>query len=168
MRKSLSIVLLFLFLLNLGGYNLWYYCFQQIIQCEIKEQIRAGIKESELSLIITPIDNEKILRWIKPGKEFFYKGKMYDVVKVNVKDEKNYFYCINDTRENELIAHWMKDSRKRKETERLVKRVINNTFMSPHSRMINQVYASDIDYPVIQFNLETGNPEIPSPPPKYI
>jgi hypothetical protein len=85
----------------------------------IKEKIFGNIDEKELDMIsINDLDGVK---WEDDGKEFAYKGHMYDVVKRKTVSGKEILYCINDVKEkylidqyNQLTKHNTSDSKKGK------------------------------------------------------
>ena len=166
MRKTLAVIVTLVFLFNLGGYYFWFGFRQYCIRKEIKQQIRNGLGEDELTVIIFEGKNGAGLDWIRPGKEFNFKGKMYDVVKSKVNNGKTFYFCINDKKEKKLIDQRSNEDKQRKETEKQVKRVLSNFFIPQVGRQIKQVCASQIVYPRCRFLLKDNAPEIPSPPPK--
>jgi hypothetical protein len=70
----------------------------------IKEKIFGNIDENELDKI--PVNDLKGVKWEEDGKEFNYKGHMYDVVKRKNVNGKEIFYCINDVKEKYLIDQY--------------------------------------------------------------
>lgn len=68
----------------------------------IKEKILRQLKDDELE-IISLTDNYNKIYWEEEGKEFFYNGAMYDVVKTKTINNKVMLYCINDKKEKNLI-----------------------------------------------------------------
>ena len=106
MRKIISILfLLILFGSQVGRYL--YYSFQQHqIRAEMKRQLVANLPDSSLELIVENQNNT--FRWEEEGKEFYQNGQMYDVVKSTVKDGRTILYCINDKKEEDLLARIQK------------------------------------------------------------
>ncbi len=115
-RRILIGLLIVIFLYGSGGY---YYCFsfyQYSIKREIKQLIRKGINENELTEITVPYSGvtqtitERYcgIVWIKPAKEFKYHGQMFDVVKSSLKDGKKHFLCINDKKEKNSWQSFLK------------------------------------------------------------
>lgn len=73
---------------------------------EIKSRIKNGVPESELFIFeVNEILNSKSVSWEKFGKEFHYKGTMYDVVSSTVINGKLVYKCINDDQEKQLFVN---------------------------------------------------------------
>ena len=68
----------------------------------IQELLHKTLPEDELTIIDFTGNKEKIY-WEEEGKEFFFEGKMYDLVKMKNDNGQIIFYCINDKQEEELI-----------------------------------------------------------------
>jgi hypothetical protein len=96
-------------LLALGFSQVGYYFVMLIGQHQLKEDIEAAIHnnltEKEMETI-SYTDNYKNIFWEEEGKEFLFKGEMYDVVKSAVVKGKKLLYCINDKKEKELIEKY--------------------------------------------------------------
>ena len=167
MKKWLSIILPLVLLFNFGGYYIWFSYRQYTIRKNIRHEIRKGLQDEDLTLFVVPLNEPDEINWIKPGKEFQHDGKMFDVVKTIVKDQKKYFYCLNDVKEKTLIVQWMKNRRQRKKAEKQVKRIISHNFIPQCTRQLKKISGIDITYPTICFCLQTGNSDTPYPPPKY-
>ena len=136
------------------------------IQKEIRKEIKSGLKDDELTLIIESNDKKSDLQWIETGKEFRYKGEMFDVVRVKIKNEKKYYYCINDTKEKELIANFNKHHNSKKDNEKRIKRMLNNYYFPQHSFYLINTYVSDFVYVPFDFHNKSNVIDILSPPPK--
>ncbi|MCB0457505.1 MAG: hypothetical protein KDC91_07150 [Flavobacteriaceae bacterium] len=105
MKKSLAILLLFLFLFKLGGYLLLHNFQQAQIRREIKTAIKQGVPDNELTLIEVSGKNSELLTW-KDKHEFWYQGALYDVVKIEETSKGTVkYHCINDTKETLLFAN---------------------------------------------------------------
>jgi len=106
LKKLVSITVLSIFLFNLGGFFIVFNFQQVAIRKEIKKQIKEGVPEDELTIITQTSENFDEIVWIKPKKEFTYKGTMYDVVRKTVEDNGDITYhCINDTQETTLFVN---------------------------------------------------------------
>jgi hypothetical protein len=108
MKKSLSILIAILFLYNTVGYLIAFKSIQYGIKKEIKTKIKGNLDEKELVLIKFPAhpdqQQKKLLHW-KEENEFVYNGFMYDVVRQYAVNDTIYYYCINDTKEQELFGN---------------------------------------------------------------
>jgi hypothetical protein len=101
----------------------------------------------------------------KPKKILKYKGEMYDVVKIKNKGHKNYYYCICDIKEKQLIAHYQK-TQKKNNTEEKIKRVKNVKLFFQQFNYPIELYCSDYIYPQNSYKILVNYIIIPSPPPK--
>lgn len=67
----------------------------------VKLEGKSG-SENIQSVLITPGEEEHFT-WMRTGKEFRYKGCLYDVVKVEKRSNGVVYYCLCDNDENALI-----------------------------------------------------------------
>lgn len=72
---------------------------------EIKKKLRSQLSNHQLD-VISLTDNLKKIHWVKPGKEFWFHGEMYDVVRRQVIDGNEIMYCINDKEEKALVDNY--------------------------------------------------------------
>lgn len=104
MKKTLAIVTLILFAFNAGGYLFVFKFKQYQLRKEIKNQIKEGVSDKDLTLITLDSETIPYLEW-KNKHEFLYQGQMYDVVrKGNDKNGNILLYCISDAQETLLFA----------------------------------------------------------------
>jgi hypothetical protein len=91
-----------------------------------KQQLRHEMREKmEKSLLQTiMIDEDKVV-WIKPGKEIFVKGKMFDVKETEKKDSKIVFHGLYDEEETALMKN-IDNSLKKQSTS--LQNLLNNLF----------------------------------------
>jgi len=165
-RKYLSVILLFFFLFNMGGYYLWFNYLKNNIQKEIRREIRKGLSEKDLTLITVPVNDESGICWIKPAKEFTYRGEMYDVVKIKISDNKKFIYCINDIREKKLIADFSKTNESSQKARKLLGNFQYIFVIQPESFFhINE--PSNHDFRIKSFGTATAIREVTIPPPKF-
>lgn len=135
MKRIITLSLLLFFLYNAGGYYFCYKYYQSSIRREIKQRIRQGLSNDELTEIIVnddgtvhAIDNPNVsgkgesIQWTHAGKEFKYGDAMFDVVRSVVKSGKTHYFCINDTKDKRLLSEFMK-----LRTRKLEKRVQSAT-----------------------------------------
>lgn len=95
-------------LLALGFNQVGYYFIMLAAQYQQKEDmeaiIRSNIDEKNL-VAISYTDNSKNIYWEEEGKEFSFKGEMYDVVKTAVVKGKKILYCLSDKKEKQLLEN---------------------------------------------------------------
>ena len=101
MKKILSILLLFLLILNTFGIIGYYYYNRSVIKSEIKAIMKSNIPKDKIEIVLVH-KNSKAYKRIH-SKEFRFHGKMYDIIKEKVKGDSLYFVCINDVKEQELM-----------------------------------------------------------------
>ncbi|PKP02308.1 MAG: hypothetical protein CVU11_12315 [Bacteroidetes bacterium HGW-Bacteroidetes-6] len=108
-KKITAILLVLMLLLNSVGYFFIFETARFWVQKDVKKQIKAGVPDSELSVI--SISETDILqgnlgfRWVKKNKEFVFQNQMYDVVRSDLFNGKYIFYCIHDEQETQLFAN---------------------------------------------------------------
>lgn len=166
MRKSVSILLMPILLFNLGGYYLWFSALQFKRQEEVRQEIRKGLKEEDLTLFVVPAEGESGLHWIKPDKEFRYKGEMYDVVKIKTFQQKKYCYCLNDSKEKQLITHFNRSHNSKRDTEKKLKSGFSYSSYFPQYTLARNQYAVDLDFTAPCIMYSPASVDILSPPPK--
>jgi predicted transcriptional regulator len=166
MRKYISIIILFIFLFNIGGYYLWFSVLQYHTQKEIEKEIEEGSKDEHITLIIVPVADEQGICWIKPNKEFRYKGELYDIVKIQHQHQKKYYYCLNDSKEKQLIADFNKTHNTKKESEKKLKRSFNYSFYLQRFSITKNVYPIDFAFAATTILYKPNTIDILSPPPK--
>jgi hypothetical protein len=166
MRKPVSILLAFIFLFNIGGYYFVFRVVQLQVKRQAQNQIRQRIKDDNLCLIVVPVHAKMGIRWIRQGKEFSYRGEMFDVVRTENKANNKYFYCIRDKKEKELLASFLKTTKSKKDTDKKQKRISTERYFQKVSFLNNTVYPSHIHYNTIEVSLVSNCLVTPSPPPK--
>lgn len=166
MRKLFIIFFTLIFLFNNGCYYLLFNALQSKVQKEVAELIRKGMKEEDLTQVVVQLKGQSEISWIKPGKEFSYKGQLYDVVRSKINEHKVYYYCLNDQKEKQLVSSAHKLNETRKDIDKKVKRTGTDRYV-PHKILLdNFIYPSDIKYTIPDIYLVSISLIIPSPPPK--
>ncbi len=165
-KKSFSFILILAILFNSGGYYFLFCIMQNNIQREIKHKIRNSLNDEELTLIVSSKENEKKIQWIKPNKEFRFKGEMYDVVRATMVKGIKYLYCINDSKEKTLLANYNKNHNNRNGFSKRFKRMLTNMFFPKSQILLSSLYSSKYSYNIFVFNFSSIIIEKSSPPPK--
>lgn len=177
MKKAFSIFLLSIFLFEMvGHYPLFKYA-QYKIQKEIKGRLKKSVPDSELFVIAIPADKVNELDWKREGKEFRYKGTMYDIVKSENKGDEMIYHCVNDKQETQLFAQLEElvnqhiDSGKSpfgKTTKRILKKISSLKYVpaTNFSFAVNSTnYNSDFNY---SFSYPSVLLKVSTPPPNPI
>jgi hypothetical protein len=153
------------FLFNIVGYYLWFSYAKNNIQKEIRQEIRKGLAEKDLTVISVPLDDESGIRWLKAGKEFTYHGEMFDVVKIKTDKDKKYFYCINDAKEKKLLADFSNHNEPDSKTRKLLS-FFQYIYILQAESFFNILETSNHDYCINSFAIVSTIKEVTSPPPK--
>ncbi len=177
LKKSISIVLAFLILYNSLGYFIVFKSIQYAIRNEIKTNIKNSIHEKDLFLI--KLTNDEI----KSGKsgfrkinesEFIFLGKLYDIIRIKKKSDTNYFYCINDAKEEQLYTALSSHVERQtdqsspvsQKTSNLLKHVVKEAICKDKKTF--EIYFTFFKYlPEQNIKLYCTDKEIEVPPPKY-
>ena len=88
MRKYLSLILLIVVLFAGEGWYLSFIYLQHTVREEAEYEIRKGLKDEDLTLIVVTPGREQEITWTKKDREFRYRGSMYDVVRIKVREGK--------------------------------------------------------------------------------
>ncbi|MGA3012527.1 MAG: hypothetical protein ABSD71_00690 [Bacteroidales bacterium] len=109
-RKILSVLFAGLILFNLCGYYFVFKCDQMYLKSEMKRMIKSGSFHgfNEEVIIVNPSSDPDFKMLDKD--EISYHGKMYDVISSGTSGNSSIYTCINDTKEEQLIAHYDKYS----------------------------------------------------------
>jgi hypothetical protein len=166
MKRFFSIALLLVFLFNMVGSYIYFSFLRKNIQYEIKQIIRNGLKEKDLTLIIVPVGELSRLNWLKPQKEFSRNGEMFDVVKSTTKEGKTYLYCINDRKEKELISNFRRNRQSNKSTE-LLKKITPVQFLIYKDSFFQEFFSDDLIYSSFSNTYSSIYKEILDPPPNF-
>jgi hypothetical protein len=75
---------------------------QYQLKLAVKERIWNEAPDSCFEAVVLS-GNEKNISWEEKGKEFSYKGLMYDVAKTKTINGKTILFCVNDKMEDQLL-----------------------------------------------------------------
>jgi len=109
-KRTTAILLLFFVCVYTGGAFIAFNMKKSAIKKEVKAYLREHPNVSG-EFLAFKTNNNKIasvdFEWIEET-EFLYKGKMYDVISVQNKNERVQIHCIKDEEENKLIDLYAK------------------------------------------------------------
>ena len=101
-KKSLSIALLSFFLLHLAGF----YVYFGIRQAQIHREMRSKLKDlpaDQLEVVhLSTTAYQLALR--DGGDEIEVNGKMFDIARVEIKQNQVIIYCLHDSAEDNLLS----------------------------------------------------------------
>lgn len=164
MRKTVAISLLLIIFINQLGYYLLHSLQQYQARQEIKHALRASIPESSLEIISATDDQ---LQWQEAGKEFYYRGQLYDVVNIKVLHGKTFYYCINDTKEKQLLenlAKIVKSSREDGNRKNIVKYQLTDTELPNNETTLPLFFSKPLYTPFTPHLTFSDLEVIPQPP----
>lgn len=106
-QRGFALAVLLLFLYNAAGYTVVFTALRHAVQKEVKAMLKRGVPESDLHVLVIPQsverDPQSSFRRIHDG-EFRYRGRMYDIVRKDIRGDTTVYYCINDIEEEQLFA----------------------------------------------------------------
>jgi hypothetical protein len=109
MRKLISILLLTSILFNISGYYFTFLIIRQGYKRDFINHLRHD-NYSEAVLVLRITDDEILsehssFKWMEDN-EFRYQGKMYDVISSEKQGNVSVFHCLNDSKEEALMAKY--------------------------------------------------------------
>ena len=144
---------------------MWFGILKHNVQRQIRQEIRQGLSEKDLTIITVPVNDESGICWIKPGKEFTCGGKMYDVVKIKISGNTKSYYCIDDVKEKKLIAGFSKVNESNQKARKLLSNFHYIFVIKPES-FFHIIETSNHDFCIKPFETESAIKEVTIPPPK--
>ena len=99
-------------LLNVAGYFPVFKLAQWQIRHKIEALIEQSFSNDNLQLISISSENQHELIWERTNKEFWYKGQLYDIVRLEKNDGFTHYYCIEDTAETHLAYQFIETIKK--------------------------------------------------------
>jgi mRNA-degrading endonuclease YafQ of YafQ-DinJ toxin-antitoxin module len=106
LKKIVAISLLLILLFAYGGYWIVFKLQQYHIRSEVKQAIKNGISEEEIStFVLADLENlpANEFAWVH-AKEFKLNGAYYDVIRTEVKGDSVLLFCFHDFKESQLFA----------------------------------------------------------------
>ncbi len=167
---------IFIFLYNITGY----FAVFKILQFQIRREVEHEIKDnsSDKKLVTISIQNTDIASviWLKKGKEFKYKGELYDIVKQKTTQEKTFFYCFQDKKEKELFAeldehiqiHITTNTNRRKRANNYIKKLAKDYFFKFSAHKNQSISFVKVNYHKYLQAYKSVCIEKQSPPPQFI
>jgi hypothetical protein len=102
--RIISCLLLACLALPVASLYVWLQFKKGIAKKEAKKHLIQGLEKHELTLLkFTQAEMKSQVRW-EHAHEFEYKKQMYDVVKVEVKNDTMYYWCWLDSPETAIQA----------------------------------------------------------------
>ncbi len=107
MRKTISILLLSVFLYNMLGYQVLFYFRTQAIEHEINRTIDQGaVDESQLRVFKVPVPlyHQTDQGFERVNGSLEHEGRFYEMVKRKLENDTIYIYCLRNEQKRELVS----------------------------------------------------------------
>lgn len=178
-KKIIIGVMLTLFLYNSFGYLLVYFPSSLLIKYIVHKSIKEKkINPEELSILsfsISDLKNNKYdFVWKKPGKEFQFNGKLYDIENQKAIDDSIHYTVYYDHKENileELLSFQQKDNKKEKASNTMQRIVFTGLYFEKINKQFFEIYKSRSTFiPIKKNELDFVKiiSDIPTPPPRTL
>jgi hypothetical protein len=167
-KYSLIFLLLFAFSYDFAGFGLAVKIRQLMIQREMKAQFRKDVDESQLFAISLNDALAAGVHWKEKGREFEMNGRMFDVIRTKTSGHCLMLFCINDKKEQQLLAHFFSKQMQQKNQRKFGK--INFQKFGPQELCVSFISGacSDLYRCYAPSAYCSPAPEIPSPPPDSV
>jgi hypothetical protein len=166
LKKITIISFLVLVFLSQAGYYFIYSIQQYYIREEVKEQILAGLPEHYLQAI----EQTAGIHWEEEGKELYFNGDLYDVVKTKKENGKTILYCFNDKKEGQLLKEieqqFKEGSASGKPGKRVVRFELHDYTLHQLPEMKLPCYSIEQKYFILSSSMVTAFQRINVPPPR--
>ncbi|ULQ55943.1 hypothetical protein KJS94_14935 [Flavihumibacter rivuli] len=102
MKKAITIIVLLTMLVEVTGYKLFFSFWHWQVKRSVKQSLRNPRNHRNAEYLV--FEEQEWLGLEKHKDEFSYRNSMYDVLEMKRENGKVIVKCINDKKENELIA----------------------------------------------------------------
>lgn len=174
MKKIFSIFLVLSFLFNAAGYLLIFLILQSSLKENAAERIIAGDKNSSITMVV--LAEKEFKEGVSELKffdenEFSFKGKMYDIIKKENRNDSVYFYCLADLEEDDLNLAFSKNGTSEERgngsaENSMLKNILQKGLLAEFPHSPGNIF--NINYynycPLIP---ALNSSEIPTPPPVF-
>ncbi len=111
-QRLFILSILCLCLLKIAGHIPVFKIEQWLIHHKMEAVIEQFVDNDHLERISISPENQQKLKWERAGKEFWYEGKLYDIVRTEIQGEVTHYYCIDDTDETQLAYQFIENINK--------------------------------------------------------
>lgn len=144
MRKLVVILIISCLFINIIGYHIIFYFWQQEIKLEMKKRVLAQpANKDENDFIFSLNDKAAItkLEW-ENDDEFSFNGEMYDVIETKIENNTLLIRSLSDKRETALIKKYAginNENNSKSKSALLLKLISNSYLFTPVSNSLAQV-----------------------------
>jgi hypothetical protein len=166
-RKFISILFLAILVFANVGYIGLYAYQQNLAKEKMTNKILAG-HFAEYLVTIDAAQNQ--IKWVEANEEFTLNGKLYDVVKIEIKDGHTIMQCISDTDEANIVNEARKATEKNSQSTTLAQ--FFKLFTADKATVYSQIHFLEIRESIYNLfptpSLDIAKREILSPPPQFV
>lgn len=177
MKKLAILTLLSIFIFNTVGYYIVFKISQSEAKSEIKSKITQNLSTQELTAITLTKTEIATVVWLEKNKEFYFKNKLYDVVKTTENNPNSTtFYCLSDEKEEALFAnldeHILRQLNKNDNNKNSTSKKLSNHVVKIYFLQSQDIHFHKMDiqnnFSFLKLNYCSEFPETSSPPPEFI
>jgi hypothetical protein len=118
MKSVISIILIFGILINSIGNIIIFSIYQSSVRNEIRNYINTDERKKRIEILkFSKADLKKRLITFIKNDEFIFNNQLYDIKNSKAVGDSIFYYCINDTKEKELINKFSNDYEKNTENK---------------------------------------------------
>lgn len=104
MKKLLVLFFLLLTFLKIGGFVAVLGIMREVVRKQVFQKIKNEVAIKDTKCIVGTTENLKKIKWEKENKEFWFDDELYDIIRIEEKQGKKYYYCLSDKNEQHIIA----------------------------------------------------------------
>jgi hypothetical protein len=104
-KNTIALFLLGVFVFNTVGYLIVYKSVQWQLKKQAKYAVLNNLDESFFIKKVFSKEEFATIEWEEDGLEIAFDNDLFDVLKIEEVNNEMVVYCINDKKENQLIAH---------------------------------------------------------------
>lgn len=114
MKSIITIILILGIIYNSIGNIIVFSIYQASIRKEIRNYIKTDKSKKKIELLkFSKADLKKrVIRFVKHD-EFIFNNQLYDIKRSKIVGDSIFYFCINDTKEKDLIDKFSKDYEKK-------------------------------------------------------
>jgi hypothetical protein len=172
-RKFFSLFFAGMMLFNLFGYYFVFKCDQICVKREMKGMISNGsFRDYNVDVFFINPATDRNFKMLDKD-EILYRGKMYDVISSKTSGTSVVFRCINDTKEEQLLARYDKYStwvtgmnlpERSKNSQAMLHHIIKHALLNKYSVQPPSTSSVLLFFePVRDFNSISIQPSFPPP-----
>ncbi len=140
-KALLTISLIFILVLNTVINTLLFLSLQQDARNRIKKIIKGNKKEKKIDTIRVSLDmykDKRVFRFVKDD-EFYYRQNLYDIKRIEERNDSVTILCINDTYEAQVIKYFLNSEK-------------NENSSSPLSKVLKMLTKFSFEFILINNN----------------